>query len=175
MIQRAGCTVRPITKGTHMKKLSHLFAVAALCVGSSAFAADLPTTGTCGFTIGANFPFTGPFLGNLDASEDVNHIGIINFGAKSISINAVKNQVQSTTSTTNNGITSITGRTYTNTQQSNTLSFTNVASSAVSGMHVMTLSNGDKFNAIPVNNGKTILLQFVIADDMGGRVGVCQF
>lgn len=175
MIQSAGCTVRPITKGTHMKKLSRLFAVAALCVGSSAFAADLPTTGTCGFTIGANFPFTGPFLGNLDASEAVNHMGIINFAAKSISINAVKNAVKSTTATNTDGITSITGRTYSNTQQSNTLSFTNVASSAVSGMHVMTLSNGDKINAIPVNNGKTILLQFVIADDMGGRVGVCQF
>ncbi len=158
-----------------MKKLSRLFAVAALCIGSSTFAAELPTSGTCGFTIGANFPFTGPFLGNLDASEDVNHMGIINFGLKSISINAVKNQVQSTTSTTNNGITSITGRTYSNTQQSGTLSFTNASSSAVSGMHVMTLSNGDKINAIPVNNGKTILMQFVIADDMGGRVGVCQF
>jgi hypothetical protein len=158
-----------------MKKLSRLFAIAALCIGSSAFAADLPTSGTCGFTIGANFPLTGPFLGNLSGSEVVNHMGTINFGTKSISINAVNNKVESTTSTTTNGITSITGRTWTNAQRSNTLSFSTSASSAVSGMHVMALSNGDQINAIPVNNGKTVLMQFVVTGDTGGRVGVCQF
>lgn len=170
--------------------ISRLFAIGAFAFASaSSFAlAALPTTGTCGFTISGSYPFTGvqtsipgtwstvgtvtTFTGNsASASGSLNMLGVVDFGSNTLTINSISQSAKGSTAPSNG-----TGApSFTNTQSTVSATFTSAASSSVSGMYVLTLSTGGVINVLPVNGGKTILFQQFTSNDMGGRIGVCQF
>jgi hypothetical protein len=158
-----------------MKKLYiRLIAIATLCLANfSAFALSaLPTTGTCGFAISGSFPFTGVQLltSSNFASGGLNWLGTIDFAAQTIYINSVSQTAKGATASGNT-----TGNPqYTNTQNSGSATFTSAASTTITGMYILTLSNGGTLNLIPLNSGQTFLMQLFNSTDMGGRVGVCQ-
>ena len=147
-----------------MKKLSRLIAVAALCGGSSVFAADLPTTGTCGFSMGANYSFISS---QTKGDASLNLMGTINFGTRTIQFNE-NTQIFDSSRTDETR--------YVNTLNVNTVTYaTPTASNDIPGMHTITLNANNKINLMPVNNGKTVLLQWFNATDSHGSLGVCQF
>jgi hypothetical protein len=161
-VGRGSSTLRK--KVVKMKNLFSRLVAAALCaVSASAFALDLPTTGACAFAIGSNYPFTS---GQTTGQTDLNKVGTINFGTRSYTENAVHQTFNSTSQ-----------QRFVNTQNVQTFTFTSTPSSSVTGMYALTFTGltGVTLNLIPVNNGKTVLMQFFGASDMLGQIGVCQF
>lgn len=147
-----------------MKKLSHLFAVTALCVGPSAFAAELPGAGICGFSMGANYPFISS---QNKGDVTLNLMGTINFGTRTIKFNE-NTQIFDSSKTDETR--------FVNTQNVYSVTYaTPTASNDIPGMHTITLNANNKINLMPVNNGKTVLMQWFNATDSHGSLGVCQF
>lgn len=139
---------------------------------------ELPTSGSCGFVITEPIPYGVTNSGTLNATG-YNFMGLITFNSKSsATLNGVYVNVK-----------------YSSSESPQTINSTNLNNATVV-VAPMTTSNGfiggyklfisgrvvdDRgpstasltMNAIPVNNGKTILLQF--ADGTQPGSGVCQF
>ena len=173
-----------------MHFIPRLFAIGALAFASvqSYALAPLPTSGVCGFSISGSYPFTGvqtsipgtwttvgaatTYSGNsASVSGSLNMMGTVDFGSSTITINSVGQTAKGSCAAGN----CAGSPTFVNTQTMATVTFTSGASSGVSGMYVLGLSTGGVINVLPVNGGKTLLLQQVTNNDMGGRIGVCQF
>jgi hypothetical protein len=147
-----------------MKKLSHLFAAAALCGASSAFAVALPTSGTCGFTMGANFPFVSS---QSTGDVSLNFMGTLNFTTKTFKINEVSQVFNSAKTDATR---------FVNVQNINSITYTTATEkSDMPGMYTIALNATNSLNLLPVNNGKTILMQWFGVNDSQGSMGVCQF
>ncbi len=153
------------------KLLAHLsVCAAALMAGSSAHAiATMPSTGTCGFTLGYSAPFIGAQLidANSSASGPLNWIGTLTFTSATAGTFLI-NKVEQT------AVASASSPSFTNTQSTTSGSFT-VAAGPIANSSTITLSGSLALNAIATNSGNTILLQRFSSSSAWGSVGVCQF
>ena len=149
-----------------------LFALISIISGAAHATAALPTTGTCGFVGGFNYPFVYMYGGNPGAGWGVNFFGTLNFSNNTYSINILM---------LNPGVQGSTQPTENQTVVSGTFT---VNAGPVPGSYAVSMPNFASstgapyvFNLLPVNNGNTILMQFWNPNSGGqdgGQVGVCQ-
>jgi len=169
-----------------MKKLLLASLLSTTFFATNALAvAALPTTGTCGFTLSASYPFIGVQANSSQttARGSLNFLGTLSFTSATAGT-FVLNSVQQDacgSGATNSNITgcNVPGTTlYANTQNLFTGSFA-VGTGRATNFSMLTLtpSGGGSLilNAIATNNGNTILLQKYDAVSNAGGIGVCQF
>jgi hypothetical protein len=150
--------------------------VAILAGASSALAAqDLPKKGTCGFLASMHYPFAYQYRGNAGPGWGLNILATLDFETRQFAGNIVM---------INPGGFEDPNGTTTQEQQTVAGPFT-ISNGPFAGSYAIkaTISLGSEshtftWNVVPVNNGRTLLMQegpgqLHSAD--GGVAGVCQF
>ena len=169
--------------------LSRGLMTAVIGLGATVAQAALPTSGTCGFVGELPMLLSYVYSRSSTASHAVSVMGTLTFassGQVTLGLNMAYQNIRSTQATQDTPSEDCTikaGNNACTTQGSAKLKFKGFTalSTTVPGAYTAKVADPSMANAfitlnlLPVNNGRTVLMQWLTSDDEQARIATCQF